>query len=204
MKRAALLFLAGCDLVYGLEDRADARIDTMPDAPPEACPADGSYVPIPDAPKHSTYRIVETNRVDWQEAFDDCRNDTDTGVTHLIVFDDSTELTYVQLASPTRPPVSSWVSWGGYARNYDEPPFEFTSVTGIPLDRLSTLWAMREPDNGGMSIPPPPPETAVWWGDNITGLVDAPWDDTSPEGYICECDGTATKNINFRVRPPAS
>lgn len=207
MKRTSLVIVVGCtgcDLAFGLGGRVEtdaAAIDVAPDMPPdtpaEPCPTDGSYVTIPDAPMRSTYKIVASANKTWQFASDECRNDTETAITHLVVFDDTTELEYVKQASPSRPP-GTWYAWAGYARNYVAPAFEFTSVTGIAIPRLSQLWNDMEPDNGGSSGPP---ETVVFFGDNIAGMIDGPWDEVH-EGYVCECDGIATKDITFAIDPP--
>ncbi len=202
MRAAFILFLASCDSVFGLGGRTEPDARLQPDVPAEMCGADARYEPIADTPARSPYRIVETSPLSWAEAFDDCRNDSMTGITHLVVFDDLIELASVRAVSPRRPK-ESWYAWAGYARDHQGPALEFTAVTGQPLSTTSLLWASGEPNDGVQSpkTPTPREETIVWWADNNSGIVDGPYDWTV-EGYICECDGQPTIDIDFDIRPP--
>lgn len=188
----AVIALGGCDQVFQL----DGRTEDADAAPAEPCPPDGTYQPLADAPTASRYRFVDMPAT-WSRAFDDCRNDSATGVTHLIVFDDTSEFSVVQAAAFQRARVG-WGAWAGYARDWNTPPFQFRAVTGEPIAPSSPLWAASEPDNGG----PDGSETVVRWGEAFDGLVDAPWDFAAPDGYVCECDGTPTNGIEFAIRPP--
>lgn len=202
-----LILIAGCDRVYDLSGRhppdaaeldgtvVDAPLSDVPIDTGEQCPST-TYRTIADAPARSTYRVVETANQSWEFAFADCRNDTTTGITHLVVFDDITELAALQHA--TSRPAGDWVSWAGYARNFGSLPLEFKAVTGEALSKTSNLWRIGEPDNGGANSMNP--ETVVWWINDNNGIVDGRYTD-NVEGYVCECDDRPTVGIEFSPSP---
>lgn len=195
----AMLLTSGCDRVYGLTGRTEPVIDgsvtdteivdgapdVIVDAP--VCPS--NYTAIPGA--SSRYKILVDPTRDWIYALDDCRNDTPgSGITHLVVFDDTVELDAIRQALPN---VASFRVWVGYGRDHDDPPFDFRSVTNVPLASSSNLWDGGEPDNGAGLEP-------VVWIERVSGLVDARLDDPV-DGYVCECDFVPTIGIEFDVVP---
>ena len=196
----ATLSSGGCDAVYGLSGRDAAVVDTATDAidaTHEQCPAD--YAPIANAPAGSSYRIVEMENDRWLLGFVDCRNDTTTGVTHLVVFDDVIELEAIKRALPPPPSKgAAWVSWAGYARPPHSDPLLFSTVTGGDISSTDPLWGLSEPNNGNGNGAKE--ETVVWIGNNISGLIDAPYDKVV-NGYVCECDGIPTALIDIDPEP---
>lgn len=179
MKWLALLSLAGCDSLFNLEhvDNVDTAMDAAVDATPEQCPA--SYATPPNTT--GTYRYVSLS-LPWDAAEADCENDTQTRISHLVVFDDIAELLAVRAAAPFEAP---WEVSVGYARDtlaQGGVANEFYPITStVPLLTTSPLWAMGEPNNGLGG----PEETTVFIS-NDTALYDAPA--TYPHNYICECD----------------
>src|SRR4051812_744090 len=146
--------LAGCDHVFGLDDRSyvDAAFDH------ELCPA--SYSPAVGAAHR--YRISMANAI-WRDAEADCVDDSDLGITHLVTWSDAAELHALQAAYGAQ---FSFVRVHvGYARNVGAPPLQkesFFAVTGevAPVDS----WAPNEPDNASIVAP----ETST----SVTGAED--------------------------------
>lgn len=178
----ALLFVAGCDRVFGLQP-----LTATADATVEECPAD--YAPIGNSTSRYRFGATPTR---WPFADVDCRADTQTAITHLVVFDDVAEIAAVRSAVPLEPP---WSLLVGYARDTGSDPYVFRAVTGGVLDRTSPLWADGEPNGDPNSVPPAPEETVVYIA-HATDLFDAPVDwITGPNPYFCECDGIRATEV---------
>jgi len=171
----ALLLLAGCDQVFGLER----------DPSENACP--GTYAPIENAPY--LYRL-DDRLLDWQAAADECRGDTVAHITHLVVFDDTTDLVAVQSALLGGMPPFVYVHVG-YARDASAAPLERASFRSvIDTEVYAPLWNVSEPDNHMQRG-----ETIVALG-AASKLVDsAP---RTPSHFICACDQQVA-NKTFEV-----
>ncbi len=184
--------LGGCDLVYGLPERAvDAGIDIGIDAP-ETCPA--MYNPIDGAPTVSVYRLVIGPPRNWQFAHDDCKNDSD-GITHLAVLDDLTELQTLR-ESVVVDATGDWWAWVGHARDTGADPFRFYAVTGEEVPYPSVMWNKEEPNNGLGQYE----EEALWFS-LYRDLTDAPWT-LGMTHYFCECDGRVETRQFVLLHPP--
>lgn len=175
MRWLAFVVLAGCDSLFNLE-QVDT-VDAMVDATFEPCPA--SYTTPPNTT--SRYRYVSLS-LPWDAAEADCENDTQTRISHLVVFDDVAELIAVTASAPFERP---WEASVGYARDtvaqggVANEFYPVTSLRSLPLS--SPLWAMSEPNNGLGG----PEETTVFISHD-TAMYDAPA--IYPHTYICECD----------------
>jgi hypothetical protein len=111
MRGVPVVVLGGCDLVYGLGDRVEP-IDAAIDGCDRVLACVGRLRARHEQRSvhvlrgdRRTGRLPRRRVVWWSVAFSDCRDDSMTGITHLIVFDDVTELAFVKAASPTRPGV---------------------------------------------------------------------------------------------------
>lgn len=156
-------WLSGCDEAFML-DRAG-----------EPCPT--TYTA--SSASTSLYRFV-AGPVDWIRAHDACRADSSTGITHLVVFETTGELS----AAQTELPVIG-LTHAGYGRRADGNANQFYSVTGVAISPTSLLWAPVEPDNGH----PSDEETVVMFAGN-SRLADV---STATDGdYLCECDALPT------------
>jgi hypothetical protein len=196
-----MLLLGGCDLVFGLNGRTEPRMDanvvddgavdtTLDVADAPQCPV--NYSALANTPPTSRYKIIVESGRAWPYALDECRNDTPgSGITHLVVFDDTVERDAVQDALPQGGTFRAWV---GYARDITGQPLQFRSVTNVPLSMTSSLWRANEPDNGSGG----PQETVVWFDNATQGIVDARTTDTL-DGYVCECDFAPTIGFEFDV-----
>ena len=121
---------------------------------------------------------------EWVQADQDCRDHSETAVTHLPVFDDLDELQAFREARRSIMDEARWVSPAGYARNRGGNPDVFRAVTSGQIDRASPLWATGEPTGGVDGN-----ETVTYVGWDVP-LFDAPpmWVH-GPEAYLCQCDG---------------
>jgi hypothetical protein len=160
---AALAIAAGgCDLVF-------EPADLVPAGPP-TCTA--AYVPVAGAP--SRYRIFDEAPVTWPQAEGVCVADS-PGETHLVVFDDITELLAVRAAMPS----GGWTAHVGYGRNPADFIDSFRAVTGEPLSPVSNLWEPGEPTGPGAE--------QVTFFTNSEDVLDSPPD--LMRIFVCECDG---------------
>jgi hypothetical protein len=179
---AVLCVLAGCDYTFNLDHIGPAR-DGGPDgAPmfldaPEPCPT--SYKVVADTPVASRYRIVTVLQT-WEVAEADCVNDSITGITHLAVFDDPTEMPALR-AEINASIANPFDAFAGYAHDTGADPRQFFAVTGEALANTVPPWNLGEP-NGGTGTDEEP---IVWFGSNH---------DFYDGGYfyqemaVCECD----------------
>jgi hypothetical protein len=194
---AVLGSLSGCDLLFQLEhleprgdaavvgDASDANGDAG-DASLELCPV--GYVSVANAPVTSVYRYSSL-AIDWNAAAVDCRDDSLTGISHLVVFEGVAEVAALRAFVPALAP---WGAHAGYSRDtiaHGGVATQFTSVTGMPLSSTSPLWASLEPDNGGGGGP----EEAGTFFANDRNLVDAPIAEV--RGYVCECDHIVANQV---------
>ena len=168
---------AGCDLVFppGTFDQ-----DAMVDAAPPDC-AGIPYQSIAGAP--SVYRIEAVTVLPWPEAEQTCEADRPGG-THLVVFDDITELLAVRQEMLG---LGGFGAYAGYARDPTDPPNMFRTVTGEPLSPVSNLWEPGEPTGGT--------EQVIYFA-NDEDLIDGPANFELI--YVCECDGKpVTESFTF-------
>ncbi|HUS29335.1 MAG TPA: C-type lectin domain-containing protein [Kofleriaceae bacterium] len=191
----ALVALAGCDKLFSVT-HVPLHVDSGADAPLEACPT-VDYVAVGGTAQTSKYRYVSPKGLPWDAAELDCETDSLTKITHLVVFDDPSEMAAVRSLVPASPPY--WQVFTGYARNADAQggiPFSFTSVTGTPIEASSPIWEKVngvEPDNGGTMFP----EETITFFEMTRNLTDGPA--SMQLGYICECDGKVA-NQTFKIR----
>lgn len=192
---AAVVLLVGCDEVFSV-DHVDLAIDApRADVISEPCPTFG-YGIVAGAPEHSTYKYVKPSGIPWDSAELECESDSITKITHLVVFDDPSEEAAVRAV--VQPAQSFWQVFVGYARSSTAnggAPFNFTAVTGEPLDISSPIWEKvngPEPDNGGTGS-----EETITFFEATRNMSDARADITL--GYICECDGKPA-NHAFQIR----
>ncbi len=172
MKWLALLLLGGCDSLFNLDPVTlppDAReLDAAIDAVSEACPS--VYSPIGT----SSYFFVP-DVATWEAAEVLCERDTETHITHLVVFDDAAEMQAVRAIVTT--PNLSWQVWAGYSRPKLDATKLYYEVTGGTIDAASPLWNVGEPNAGD--------ETATFF-QATGGMID------TNAGYflpsLCECD----------------
>ena len=181
----ALAVLAtGCDGVFGLE-RTYAPSDAAIDAEP--CPM--TYSAVTGATH--VYRLEMEMRL-WIDAEEDCRNDSASGITHLVTFRDAAELHALQAGFGAQFPfIRVHV---GYARNVGAAPLDklsFQAVTMGPAPMDS--WDSVEPNNtsaGGIQ------ETVT----SVTGNEDLADDNpNTPRPYVCSCDGISARR-DFALR----
>jgi len=187
---ALALALAGCDVVFRLDDlkvddggTPDIAIDAG-----EACRAD--YGTVSDTPTRSKYRFVNTY-LTWKEAEADCENDSATNITHLVVFDDEAELRGVRnfvIAEVVFETGGAFQAHLGYGRNLADDATEFYAVTGEALPTSGPPWQLNEPNNGMGGAPEP-----VVWFSREFDLVDGPT--TFMTVYVCECDHRPVTNM---------
>ncbi|HTL38971.1 MAG TPA: hypothetical protein VL326_37825 [Kofleriaceae bacterium] len=190
---AALLTITGCDSVFSV-DHVRLTIDAPVDAV-EPCPS-MNYVTVNGAPPTSTYRYVPNMGFTWDAAALACKSDSMTGVTHLVVFETVGEMSAVRSLVPPTPPY--WQVFTGYARNSNShggSPFQFTSVTGVPLAQTDSIWETAsyvEPDDGGVGG-----QETITFFEMTRNLTDGPAD--IQRGFLCECDGTPANQM-FQIR----
>lgn len=151
----------------------DAGIDARPiDAPPP-CPA--TYV--------GGYRLVATAQ-SWRAAEADCEDDS-TGLTHLVVIDDATELATVNAALTAAAAGDVWV---GVMR--DAPmPWVWRVVTGGNASYLP--WEPTQPDNqsGDQQV-----VTLM----RTSGLLrDVSTGSSTDRAALCECDRRPPMNADY-------
>ncbi len=178
-----VITLAGCDQGFGLAP-------VTQDADPESCPAQG-YAAIPGG---STLYRIGLEPHDWLYANEDCRKDSETGVTHLAVFDGIVELDAVRDAvSAAMPGQLTWRASVGYGRDRMSDPTAFYAVTGEPIPLDSTLWTLGEPNNGRGLYDEPVTHIGFEYR-----LTDSPVPG-DPSLYVCECDRVpAIASFNFQ------
>ena len=128
----------------------------------------------------------------------DCENDSNTKVSHLVVFDDPSEEEALRqfIIGGGFPTFQAFTGYARDATSQGGVPFQFTSVLGQPLDAASPLWETMvgeaEPDNGGTGG-----EETITFFDTYRKLADGPAN--AQETYLCECDGKRA-NHTFKIR----
>lgn len=161
MRAALLLTLAGCQLVFELEE-----------APRCVEPLD-TYAALPGLDDGHLYRTELSDRRTWQSAQSLCELEH----AHLAVPDSLSERDALATA------LGDGTGWIGAARNLGDPPDVYHFVTGelVPLG----LWRSGEPDNfeakefaaqlvpgeGLVDKPPEEPKTFQCECDGATALV---------------------------------
>jgi hypothetical protein len=188
-----VLALGGCELVFapsggGAADD-DASIVDSPDldapaidaaiaidaSPPDAMMNDASASCPPGYPATGGYRIVTTDAT-WEAAVADCADDELGGSplrTHLVVFDDEAERSFVNAMVPGIP---HWIGLSDRVVADDwrwvtlEPIVYYPGPTGGP-------WDVGEPDGEG--------DCALMMG---TAEFDDRPCNSGTARYICECD----------------
>lgn len=180
--------LVGCDQLFQL-DRVNEPTGPSSDAMTAdgglaSCPAD--YVEVDELPYR--YRAATSPAV-WQAADDDCRDDSETAITHLPVFASSGELAVFALRFFVGSPPPPYLH-AGYARDIDQDPNSFRPVTGGAM--VSGLWASSEPNNLGGT------ETVTAVEIDSRALEDG--SPTSVRSYVCVCDGVPA-NERFNLAP---
>lgn len=177
--------LAGCDLVVGLERRADAPPDASPDAAfhRDQCPS--TYDVRPDA-EASAYRLILTPRDVGAQAAD-CAGDL-PGATHLVTIDRESEASLVVMAIEALPPntLASERAWIGAVQPpaQDGPEAGWIGPDGEPLD--PGMWATGEPQDGADGVESGEEQFGVFER-SLRYLVDVPG--SHVYGAVCECDG---------------
>ncbi len=152
----------------------DAAIDARPiDAPP---PCPGSYV--------AGYRLITTAQ-SWRTAEADCEDDT-TGLSHLVVIDDATELAAVNAALATAAAGDVWV---GVMRDAPEP-WVWRVVTGGNASFLP--WEAGQPDNQSR-------DQQVVSLIRSSGLLrDVSTGSSVNRAALCECDRRPPVDADYR------
>jgi hypothetical protein len=173
--------LAGCDKLFDVDHVGAPADDAMADAEtffdaPEQCP--GVYKEIPGTPDTSRYLWVGMN-IEWAAAEADCEGHTRTKVTHLVVFEEIGEMLAVRAQLDMM--FGQFASHAGYARNVQDDPFQFFSVTGDALPTSGPPWNPNEP-TGLVGVGE---ETTVRF-ESLRDLTDQPY--AHPVSYLCECD----------------
>jgi len=172
-RAACALLLAGCDLVFPIDSSAADSADLT------KCPA--SYVPIANAP--SRYQLNTTSGVDWYMQEAACEADSANGgpATHLVVVDDSNELTAIVAA--TMSALSQNDFHTGFFREGDRDAWQ--SITGGSPMIGNTEWLdPLEPMDQGEAAS----VIVSFDGFGDGGLASFPLGDTE-SAAVCECDG---------------
>lgn len=172
--------VCGCDVVFRIDrvPRMDASIEIDAGEP---CRAD--YEMVNNAPPDSRYFFSDMF-LSWAAAEEDCEDDSITGITHLVVIDDLTELravrSFVIAKRIEQTGVGGFDAWAGHARDAASAmPLQFFAVTGEPLPASGPPWELNEPNNLGSNEP------VVWFNDHFD-LIDGA---TSLRlQSVCECD----------------
>lgn len=174
-----LVLSTGCDRVFGLELRdaglrSEVRTDAPLDASLELCPP--SYQSVTGG--ETRYRFPQ-RQTTWNDAQDDCADDSAPSITHLIELGTVGELVAIQTVFPV---TAAWQAWTGYARDQRSDPYLFFSTTGLTFGLSEPSWAPGEP-NADTQFGE---ETATFFSDDheiYDGLS------AGVIYFICECDG---------------
>jgi hypothetical protein len=176
----AIIALAGCDKLFDVE-HVDLEIDAAIDAPPifldapEPCPT--SYVTYAGTPAASRYLFVGAQAL-WLDAEADCEGDTRTKITHLVVFDDPSEMMTLRTGIEGQLGGNTFAAHAGAARDFGTDKNQFFAVTGEPLPLSGPPWGPSEPSNIDI-------ETTTRF-ESFADLTDQP--PTNMLSHVCECD----------------